>query len=46
MPMQYAQVRDGNIKATPYELLKANVATIVDIYNFAVKTNYILSEVF
>ena len=46
MPMQYAQVRDGKIKPTPYELLKANVATIVDIYNFAVKTNYILSEVF
>ena len=46
MPMQYAQVRDGKIKATPLELMKANVATIVDIYNFAVKTNYILSEVF
>ena len=46
MPMQDAQVRDGKIKATPLELMKANVATIVDIYNFAVKTNYILSEVF
>ena len=46
MPLQYAQVRDGKISATPHELLKANVATIIETYNFAVKTNFIFSEVF
>ena len=46
MPLQYAQVRDGKIEAKPYELLKANVSTIIETYNFAVKTNFIFSEVF
>lgn len=45
-PLQYARVRDSKNPLTPHELLKANVATIIDVYNFAVKANFIFEDVF
>lgn len=45
-PLQYEHVRDGEIPPTPHQILKANVATIINDYNYAVKTNFILGELF
>ena len=45
-PLQYARVRDNELPLTPYELLKANVSTIIDVYNFAVKANFMFGDVF
>ena len=44
MPLQYTKVRAGKIKATPEELVKASVVSIVEDYNYAVKHNYMLSN--
>ena len=46
MPNQYVKVRDGIIKADPYELVKDMVVCIVEDYNYAVKHNYMISGVF
>ncbi len=46
MPNQYAKVRDGKLKVNPRELIKDNIVTVVENYNYAVKYNYIINEIF
>ena len=46
MPLQYAKVRDGKLKMDPKELVKSNIVTIVEDYNYAIKHNYIINGVF
>ena len=46
MPNQYVKVRDGIIKADPYELVKDEVVSIVEDYNYAVKHNYMIGGIF
>lgn len=46
MPNQYVKVRDGIINPTPEELTKANVVSVVEDYNYAVKHNYMISSIF
>ena len=45
MPTAYARVRDGKLKMEPRELVKNNVVTIVEDYNYAIKYNYIINGV-
>ncbi len=46
MPMQYIKVRDGVLPLKARELVKDNVVTLVEDYNYAVKYNYMISGVF
>ena len=46
MPLQYIKVRDGVIPLKARELVKDNVVTLVEDYNYAVKYNYMISGVF
>lgn len=46
MPLQYLKVRDGKLKPTPHELVKDAVVQVVEDYNYAVKTNYMVTPMF
>jgi D-tagatose-1,6-bisphosphate aldolase subunit GatZ/KbaZ len=46
MPMQYAKVRDGKLRNEARELVKDAVVCVVEDYNFAVKTNYMVHAMF
>jgi len=46
MPLQYIKVRDGKLSMKARELVKDNVVTLVEDYNYAVKYNYMISGVF
>ena len=46
MPLQYIKVRDGKLPMDPRELAKDSVVTLVEDYNYAVKSNYVTSSIF
>ena len=46
MPLQYIKVRDGKLSMKARELVKDNVVTLVEDYNYAVKYNYMISGIF
>ena len=46
MPLQYTKVRDGKLKNDAHELVKDAVVCVVEDYNFAVKTNYMVHSMF
>jgi len=46
MPLQYVKVRDGELKPYAKELAKDGIKTMVENYNYAVKINYVASEIF
>ena len=46
MPLQYIKVRDGKLTLAPKELAKDSVVSLVEDYNYAVKTNYVIGSVF
>ncbi len=46
MPLQYIKVRDGKLSCKAKDLVKDNVVTMVEDYNYAVKHNYMISGVF
>lgn len=41
MPIQYVEVRDGEIELTPRNLIKSAIAHIVNDYNYAVRRTYL-----
>ena len=43
MPLQYNKVRDGKLKNSAHELVKDAVVCVVEDYNYAVKTNYMVN---
>ena len=46
MPMQYIKVRDGKLPMKARELAKDRVVNLVEDYNYAVKFNYMISDIF
>lgn len=44
MPLQYNKVRDGKLKNNAHELVKDAVVCVVEDYNYAVKTNYMVNS--
>lgn len=46
MPIQYSKIRDGKLKKDVVEIAKDNIVTLVDHYNYAVKSHYIISDIF
>lgn len=43
MPLQYNKVRDGKLKNNAHDLVKDAVVCVVEDYNYAVKTNYMVN---
>lgn len=46
MPRQYARVRDGRLPMKARELVKDCIVELVEDYNYAVKTNYMINGIF
>ncbi|MEF9840275.1 MAG: class II D-tagatose-bisphosphate aldolase, non-catalytic subunit [Lachnospiraceae bacterium] len=46
LPLQYITVRDGKLPCNARALAKDCVVTLVDDYNYAVKTNYMIGSIF
>ncbi len=46
MPLQYVKVRDGRLQKEGKALLLDRVNEIIEAYNYAVKINYMIPEVF
>ncbi|MEG0107509.1 MAG: class II D-tagatose-bisphosphate aldolase, non-catalytic subunit [Lachnospiraceae bacterium] len=46
LPLQYIKVRDGKLPCNARALAKDCVVTLVDDYNYAVKTNYMIGSIF
>lgn len=46
MPRQYARIRDGRLRLKARELVKDCVIELVEDYNYAVKTNYMINGIF
>ena len=46
MPRQYARVRDGKLQLKARELVKDCIVELVEDYNYAVKTNYMINGIF
>lgn len=46
MPHQYARVRDGKLPLKAKELVKDCIVELVEDYNYAVKTNYMINGIF
>ena len=46
MPRQYAFVRDGRLQMKARELVKDCIVELVEDYNYAVKTNYMINGIF
>lgn len=46
MPLQYNKVRDGKLRCRARDLAKDAVVCVVEDYNYAVKTNYMVNTIF
>ena len=46
MPRQYARVRDGKLQMKAKELVKDCIVELVEDYNYAVRTNYMINGIF
>lgn len=46
MPLQYYKIRDGKLKKDARAMAKDHITNLVEEYNYAVKNNYIIGEIF
>lgn len=46
MPLQYLKVRDGRLPLTARELAKAQVADVIEDYNYAARYRYLPADIF
>ena len=46
MPRQYARIRDGKLSLKARELVKDCIVELIEDYNYAVRTNYMINGIF
>lgn len=46
MPLQYYKIRGGKLKKDARTMAKDHIINLVESYNYAVKSNYIIGEIF